>query len=921
MCFLNMLRKCAALNKTLSFHERILIALKENTIPNVHDVISSAFARKQSLQYVTSKVVEAVNGLYNPKCNEDSKDLALIILQLGGPGLLDICHRALHFPDTSTIYKMLKKCKPVVSSITTPMNKYVSNFTLNCDVDGPLGSASHYQVVPKFGYMLKIDETFIDRRIRWNPQDNQLYGFCYEHARTEDLSFTSYNQIENLKQKVDDGKIHMPKESMVIACSSNSKICKAQILAALPTCDKGEVEYQANLIQTLSSNFMEKYGTPFLNWSTDGDPARRQIFHSLMTYPVQESSVLYPVVSNLRLIDLNVGKHEETTNYDAKHIGKRLRNTMISGRFQIGDRALIQVNDIVAILQKTSNLSNISTDRMICVQDKQNVPLATQFLVLFCDAVQHRDEINTINLRVSQASDDLYLFNFVIKGILALFYDKDISIQEQLIRISTAAHILMVLKRNLKNFLPNQLYHDIQATFEDSYYCATKWKIYHPYEPLYLMLCSNDVIERMFGNIRMRYSQTSLDNLELINSARAMKACTETMMKHPSWTRKNRSVSQRLALDYSNPQDWIENKLILNDVDIVSVWNTGRAIAEQHLNSTKRHAGTKSDFASYYVSGFTFLKPCGKLIGINEIEVDFSAASVADMISTLPFENSSAESRNALHFEQTSADTPTTGTSYIDMFEDVSNQRYRYDCQIDVDGQYVYKATVVKHLLNNSSSTLSLSNDRLRKIQGLSKYPQNASTDTLDQDLHCGDPILVSVGNNNLRLAIIKTLKKANRTQKTLNVNQLQNQNVVVDVKLMALETYHNFYVWNGDDTGKKLTTAGPQCYAIKPELKDINGTIRFAFDKQLILDLQVGLTVSEQQTNAPAVCRASSSGNVVCKVGRCKKSVKLEKMRLHVGKHILKKEITGINICGFCGDDSCENTLNISSRGKKKSL
>ena len=75
------------------------------------------------------------------------------------------------------------------------------------------------------------------------------------------------------------------------------------------------------------------------------------------------------------------------------------------------------------------------------------------------------------------------------------------------------AHVLFNLQRNLKTLLPNQLYHDLQATFEDIFYCAAKWKIYHPDLPLYL---ANDILEIIFDNIRLKYKHCTIDNLDMI---------------------------------------------------------------------------------------------------------------------------------------------------------------------------------------------------------------------------------------------------------------------------------------------------------------------------------------------------------------------------------------------------------------------
>ena len=72
--------------------------------------------------------------------------------------------------------------------------------------------------------------------------------------------------------------------------------------------------------------FFDKTGAPLLKWGT-GDGARRQIFDSLMCYPLSKNSKIFPIVPSLKLLDMNVGKNEETVDFDSKHLAKRMRNT------------------------------------------------------------------------------------------------------------------------------------------------------------------------------------------------------------------------------------------------------------------------------------------------------------------------------------------------------------------------------------------------------------------------------------------------------------------------------------------------------------------------------------------------------------------------------------------------------------------
>ena len=70
---------------------------------------------------------------------------------IGGPGLLDICHRAIGLPDTSTCYRLLNKYKkPIQTSIDTPLTKFAENIKI-------------VPQNPKYGYILEMDKTFTNK--------------------------------------------------------------------------------------------------------------------------------------------------------------------------------------------------------------------------------------------------------------------------------------------------------------------------------------------------------------------------------------------------------------------------------------------------------------------------------------------------------------------------------------------------------------------------------------------------------------------------------------------------------------------------------------------------------------------------------------------------------------------------------------
>ena len=175
--------------------------------------------------------------------------------------------------------------------------------------------------------------------------------------------------------------MHVAKEVMVIATSNNCNNENPQVVLAWPTCSKSEVDIQKKLIEEYSQLFKEKNGAPLLCWATDGDSTRRQIFNSLMNHTLSVDSNIYPVISSLKLIDLCVGANEETVDFDAKHLAKRFRNTVIAPQFHI-DGTVLTKKDIPGILKLANNNSH-SFEQLVNPKDKQNVSLATDLLITF----------------------------------------------------------------------------------------------------------------------------------------------------------------------------------------------------------------------------------------------------------------------------------------------------------------------------------------------------------------------------------------------------------------------------------------------------------------------------------------------------------------------------------------------------------
>lgn len=114
-------------------------------------------------------------------------------------------------------------------------------------------------------------------------------------------------------------------------------------------------------------------------WVTDGDSTRRQIFDNLMQQRLQNTSEIYHIVSKLRFIDTMVSKHEETIDFDGKHLAKRLWNYFKRSNCKFGDTFLYR-KDMIQILELAPEKPKHAMKELVNPIDKQNVGMTREFL-------------------------------------------------------------------------------------------------------------------------------------------------------------------------------------------------------------------------------------------------------------------------------------------------------------------------------------------------------------------------------------------------------------------------------------------------------------------------------------------------------------------------------------------------------------
>ena len=147
---------------------------------------------------------------------------------------------------------------------------------------------------------------------------------------------------------------------------------------------------------------------------------------------------------------------------------------------------------------------------------------------------------------------------------------------------------------------------------------------------------------------------------------------------------------------------------IVQDIDISGTWNAGRGAVETMVSF---------DFVEEINNQVTLLHPISphKHVGVDLTDFESDEPGITALVGTgaAYVQPTVVQPTEALATETPVPDTVSGADTLVDRLS-VSK-----DCQVDVQGKAVYKATILKELFSNDN----VSSDRLRRVQGLSQYP------------------------------------------------------------------------------------------------------------------------------------------------------------------------------------------------------
>lgn len=393
-----------------------------------------------------------------------------------------------------------------------------------------------------------------------------------------------------------------------------------------------------------------------------------------------------------------------------------------------------------------------SVIRLLNPEDPQDVPRAIDLLRTIVSLRAHGPCDNPIEHKELEA---IILLGHACENIYRPFIDINMCLRDQLRSLSCLSHLLVYLfLRSRNQFMPNQLYYDIQATIKSIYLAVLKHQRLHPTGnvPFYFVDCGDNDIEELFGIIRMINGHLGGVNYrQAVIAAGHATDARRIFNRNPELDPGLRRLGFKCTADYDHVRGWMWEADTFPDFDVPDLWNEGAPMALAITQSTP----------SFHDSSFNFdqlwdepcerdaLAPWGLGIypGITPGYEGGEDASALDADESSPITDSTAQTSTSSSEVSPDSAAPEARTSDpalnihdVEMldFRDTSlhtppevnslsipppQKGYKPEHYLTFHGHEQHKARIA-HRLNGDRSQISM--DRQRRYAGFLRHPHHS---------------------------------------------------------------------------------------------------------------------------------------------------------------------------------------------------
>ena len=538
--------------------------------------------------------------------------------------------------------------------------------------------------------------------------------------------------------------------------------------------------------------------------ASDGEAKRGDaLVIQTMTSELSPVSPIYPLLRPLGLLNLLVGPDDITVDKDFKHIIKRLRNVFMHNK-GVEILGFCITPSVLRSQFESNGISSQHLRSLLNPNDKQDVVLAYSLLK---EIWSLPPPPTSSDLAFALTRRALNLYGKFTQHLTLPYVCIDLNLDEQLIHLSTAAHLAFLLYRHnfaSTRFIPRQSYLDIVLMIKNVYFCVAKMKVNNPAANFYLILLGTDRLETFFGLIRTAVgTDTNVDMLQLGSRASGLTEVVAILAEHPEWDYGMRRLSLPVfsksgeftsKANHISPKDWHGNVSVAS-VNLHTCWLLGRKQAEELIPNAEAVLSALSGNASV-----DMLSLFGELL-VNKCNRD----EVEEACEELGEEGDALEvSGRALRDVDRPGSHSVPYTHEGDIEDAMADEapRDKSTSEVMIQGQKTTKAKALQHRMANHYSRSST--DRLKHVQELPCFYTVGSLRVTDTDiitssdgnlgvpsLRIGNPIAVLVrceGLVILAVAQVNRLRLGEKDYRTeLPIHLLADPMVRVDSQILCL--------------------------------------------------------------------------------------------------------------------------------------
>ncbi|KAG1743139.1 hypothetical protein EDB19DRAFT_1633376 [Suillus lakei] len=610
----------------LDDYNHLMMAISENNIPRIHQVINIALCNGASIREVVNKLEDALEGVYQP-CGYGANDLdiATLVFRLGGRQLLFALNQGLKIPSLHTLHT-----KSIFTSLSPTIGP-IRNEQFNQNIQHIVVD-THADLLPLRGVSFMIDEIALEEMVVHFSKFNKVSGLCWKHSNIINPVLHTYDSAVSIAQEIHDGHIHLGKELTVIGVSCFGKDQIYPILAA-PTCktqDASDMEHiLAQTVECWNSSTAVTSVGPAWSFATDGDATRCAAGHKLfIKTPLAPDSPLYGTLINMPGLNLFTGVGEMTLDFDFKHIFKRICTLIWSpAGIVLNNGRVINSMMLACYLTWLPAYEEAAVTKLLYPDDPQDIPRAVELMLAIIEFSNSQLHISndSFSMDVDTRADvaSIYLLSKLLESILLPFIRVELSLSQQFESLSRYSHLAFsFFHAHCRSFMSYQLYYDTQTMVKNTIFSLTKQQSLDPYAPFFLGDVGDDPLEILFGCTRMIGGHNSACSYaQAIDRLAAAQDIDRVFKCHPELDPGHRRLKLTCheGVDHINREIW-KGDIISGQCDLPLSWCKG------HEDALLILATSQLDPAHYsYVqlfntmSGIDMLHPFGnnKYLGIS----------------------------------------------------------------------------------------------------------------------------------------------------------------------------------------------------------------------------------------------------------------------------------------------------------------